>query len=65
MRSITKVHDGIIGSVNLLFAALAIAVDARWAYGVGVISLVMISSSFTGFCPLYYTLGKLMPASAR
>jgi len=59
----TRVHDGIIGAVVLLSIYLAVAVNIAWLWLPGVLAVLMISSSFTGFCPLYFILNKVMPTS--
>ena len=57
-----KVHDGIIGAVILLSAVAGSMLNPLWFSLAGVIGAVMISSAFTGFCPLHFVLGKLIPA---
>ncbi len=59
----TRIHDGIIGAVVLLSIYLAVSVNIAWLWLPGVLAVLMVSSSFTGFCPLYFILNKLMPAS--
>ncbi len=59
----TRVHDGIIGAVVLLSIYLAVTVNIAWLWLPGVLAVLMISSSFTGFCPLYFILNKVMPTS--
>ena len=59
----TRVHDGIIGAVVLLSISLAVTVNIAWLWLPGALAVLMISSSFTGFCPLYFILNKVMPAS--
>ncbi len=58
-----KVHDGIIGAVTLLSVVAGSTVDPVWFWLAGVIGVVMISSAFTGFCPLHFVLSKVMPAN--
>lgn len=55
-----KIHDGMIGVIVLTSGALAWAVDPRWIALSGLTALVMISSAFTGFCPVHYTLSKIV-----
>ena len=57
-----KVHDGIIGAVMLLSVVGGSMVNPVWFWLAGVVGAVMISSAFTGFCPLHFILSKLMPA---
>ena len=63
MQTKTKIHDGIVGVIMLAGIVLGLKVDARWLYLPGVVSVLMISSAFTGFCPVYFVLNKLMPAT--
>ena len=56
-----KIHDGIIGTLILGSSALAWLVDPRFIAIAGLTALIMISSSFTGFCPVHYLVGKLVP----
>jgi hypothetical protein len=58
-----KVHDGIIGAVNLLSVVAGVMVNPVWFWLIGVTSVVMISSAVTGFCPLHFLLSKAMPAA--
>ena len=57
-----KVHDGIIGAVTLASVIAGVRVDPMWFWLAGVIGAVMLSSAFTGFCPLHFLLGKVMPS---
>lgn len=54
-----KIHDGIVGAVILLSVVLGFKVGTDWFYLAGVISVLMIVSAFTGFCPVYFLLSKL------
>ena len=60
----TKIHDGIVGAVILTSVVLALKVNLQWIYLAGGISALMVSSAFTGFCPVYFVLNKLMPDSS-
>jgi len=55
-----KIHDGIIGILLLGSVLLALFVDARAMYLVALIGAIMLSSSFTGFCPVHYLVGKVV-----
>ncbi len=55
----TKLHDGIIGILFVLGAVLTYYVNLNYVILLGVIGAVMLQSSFTGFCPIYYILGKI------
>jgi hypothetical protein len=60
----TKIHDGLVGAVILTSVVLALKVNLQWIYLAGGISALMVSSAFTGFCPVYFVLNKLMPDAA-
>lgn len=55
-----KIHDGIIGGLILFSALMAWRFDPRWIALAGLTAVIMISSAFTGFCPVHYALGKLI-----
>jgi len=56
-----KVHDGIVGTIYLLSVILGMMVNIQWLYVAGVVAVLQIMSAFTGFCPVYYILNKVMP----
>ena len=47
------------GSVILLSLGLGVAVDQRWLFLALFVSLNLIQSAYTGFCPLALILRKL------
>ncbi len=55
----TRLHDGIAGALVLLGSVLALLVNSAWAWLPAIIGALMLQSAFTGFCPVYFTLGKL------
>ena len=59
----TRIHDGIVGAVMLTGIVLGMKVNAGWFYLPGAIAALMISSAFTGFCPVYFVLNRLMPGT--
>ena len=61
MKAKIKLHDGIVGAVILTSVLLGIYAAQQWLYVAAVIGALMISSSFTGFCPVYSVLNKVMP----
>ena len=63
MQTKIKIHDGIVGTVVLAGALLGLLVDLHWLYVPAVIGGLMISSAFTGFCPVYFVLNKMLPQS--
>lgn len=60
MTKKTKIHDGIIGVLVLSSVAAGWAFDPWCLLLAGAVGAVMISSVFTGFCPIHYTIGKLV-----
>lgn len=59
MQSRRRIHDGIVGILVTLGVALGYWVAPVWLLLPGAVGLLLIQSSFTGFCPVYYTLDKL------
>ncbi len=55
-----KIHDGIVVALILTSVAGAWFIDPRCIALAGLTSLIMISSAFTGFCPVHYAVGKLV-----
>ncbi len=55
-----KIHDGIIGGLILFSVLMAWRVDPRWLALTGLTVVIMISSAFTGFCPVHFLVGKLV-----
>lgn len=53
-----KIHDGIVGCIILFSAIMAWQLDPRWIALAGLTSVIMISSAFTGFCPVHYLVRK-------
>ena len=49
----------IVGEVIFTNVALGIMVKTTWLYLAGGISALMISSAFSGFCPVYFVLNKV------
>jgi len=64
MKAKIKVHDGIVGVVILASVVLGLTVNLQWLYVAGAIGALMVSSAFTGFCPVYFVLNRLLPAAA-
>ena len=54
-------HDGICGVACMVSVILAAAVSIQWLWIAGVVAGLQIVSPFTRFCPVYFTLNKLMP----
>ncbi len=53
-----RIHDGIVGAALVLGTYLGFNVNPVWFWSAGVIGGLMIVSAFSGFCPVYFTLGK-------
>lgn len=60
MTTRVKLHDGIIGTLLLATGALAWFVDPRFVALAGVTGAIMLSSAFTGFCPVHFAISKLV-----
>ena len=63
MKKKIKIHDGIVGAMILASVLLAVNVNPQWIWLAGAISALMILSAFTGFCPVYFIINKIMPSS--
>lgn len=61
MKTKTKIHDGIVGIIYLLSIVLGATVNIQWLYLAGAVAVLQILSMFTGFCPVYFVLNKIMP----
>jgi hypothetical protein len=59
-----KLHDGIVGALITASVALALTVNVNFLYLAGLTGLIMVSSAFTGFCPVHFTLAKLLGPDA-
>jgi hypothetical protein len=57
--SMIKTHDSIVGAVILVSVIMALRVDPSWLYLAGAVGALMVSSAFTGFCPVYFLLKKM------
>ncbi len=55
----TRMHDGIAGVLVLLGTLLGAFVSPYWLWLPGIVGALMLQSAFSGFCPVYFTLGKL------
>ena len=56
-----RLHDGIVGLLNIGSIALAIQFDLNWIYVAVAVAALQILSPFTKFCPVYTILNKIMP----
>jgi hypothetical protein len=62
MTKRVKVHDGIVGALVLATVALGNSFDPRWYALTALVAVVMISSAFTGFCPVHFLVSKVVKA---
>lgn len=61
MQTRVRVHDGIVGLIYLVSIVLGATVDLQWLYLAGAVAVLQILSTFTGFCPVYFILNRMMP----
>ena len=56
-----RVHDGIVGLLNISSILLASQLGLNWIYVAVAVAVLQILSPITKFCPVYTILNKLMP----
>jgi len=56
-----RVHDGIVGLLNISSILLASQFGLNWIYVAVAVAVLQIISPITKFCPIYTILNKLMP----
>ena len=56
----TKIHDGIVGGLVLGSSVLAWTVDPRFLAVAALTAAIMVSSAFTGFCPVHFLVNKFV-----
>lgn len=56
-----RVHDGIVGLLNISSILLASLFGLNWIYVAVAVAVLQIISPITKFCPVYTILNKLMP----
>ena len=59
------IHDGVVVAVITLGIALGYSLHPSWLFVPGVISVTLIQSAFTGFCPVYFLLDKACAPEAE
>ncbi len=57
-----RVHDAIVGVLVTVGVALGHYVNPHWFLLPAVIGVTLIQSGFTGFCPVYFALDRLLPS---
>lgn len=55
-----RIHDGVIAVLLLTSAALGTWVDPRGWWLTPLTALIMLQSAFTGFCPVHFSINKLL-----
>ena len=55
-----RIHDGIVGALITLGVLLGFYLHPAWLLLPGILGVTLVQSAFTGFCPVYYTLDKIM-----
>jgi len=55
-----RVHDGIVGILNIVSILLASQFGLNWIYVAVGVAILQILSPFTKFCPVYTILNKIM-----
>ena len=56
-----RVHDGIVGLLNISSILLASQFGLNWIYVAVAVAVLQIISPITKFCPVYTILNKLIP----
>ena len=56
-----RVHDGIVGILNISSILLASEFGLNWIYVAVGVAVLQIASPITKFCPVYTILNKMMP----
>ena len=65
MHQKRRIHDTIVGLLVTVGVALGHYVSVHWLLLPAAIGITLIQSGLTGFCPVYYTLDRLMPAEGE
>ena len=60
MNNKTRIHDGVAGALVTLGVILGYWINPLWLLLPGILGIVLVQSAFTGFCPVYFTLNKVM-----
>uniref|UniRef100_UPI0040499556 hypothetical protein n=1 Tax=Daejeonella sp. TaxID=2805397 RepID=UPI0040499556 len=58
-----RLHDGIVGVLYLSSIVLSMQVDTNFIYAAIAVAALQIISPITKFCPVYFILNKMMPAT--
>ena len=60
MNKKRRIHDGIAGGLIALGVILGYFSTPLWLLLPGILGITLLQSAFTGFCPVYYILDKVM-----
>ena len=55
-----RIHDGLVGVLVTLGVMLGFYLNPLWLLLPGIIGVTLIQSAFTGFCPVYFALDKVI-----
>ena len=55
-----RIHDGIAGALITLGVVLGFYLNSIWLLLPGLLGVTLLQSAFTGFCPVYYALDRLV-----
>jgi hypothetical protein len=55
-----RIHDGIVGALVIFGVILGVFANSLWLLIPAIIGIALFQSAFTGFCPVYFTLDKVM-----
>ena len=58
-----RLHYGIVGVLYLSSIVLSMQVDTNFIYAAIAVAALQIISPITKFCPVYFILNKMMPAT--
>jgi hypothetical protein len=62
MNKKRRIHDGIAGALITAGVGLGVYAHPLWLVLPGGLGIALLQSGFTGFCPVYYVLDRIMPA---
>ena len=60
MNKKRRIHDGVAGALITLGVVLGYYHDPLWLLLPGLLGITLVQSAFTGFCPVYFTLDRIM-----
>ncbi len=60
-----RIHDGIVGALVLFGVILGYFANSLWLLIPAIIGITLFQSAFSGFCPVYYTLDKMIKTPSQ